>query len=158
MESQKVQISHYQFRRYLIILTVILFLVPPAAYSRDTTHFLSIEQALQSTQFQTRLDPSVRLYFGGQKHPKVTHSLGTYSSNRKTNAFNKTVDEACQWVLLSTLLSLQDRAKKEGGNAVVNISSYYRKNIFKSNSKYECHTGAIIAGVAMRGRVVKLAQ
>lgn len=145
--------------KYLaLFLSASLFLIAPEAYSRDTQHMLSIQEALSSSDFQERLDPSVRLYFGEQKHPKVKATIGEFSSNKKTNAFGKSDEEACRWVLLSALIALQDRAKKEGGNAVINIASYYKKNTYSSNSKYECHAGAIMAGVALTGKVVKLAR
>ena len=158
MESTKSHNSYSMSGLYLIFLGFTILLNSPTAFSRDTTHLLSIQDALQSARFQTRLDPSIRLYFGDQKHPKVARSLGRFMSNKKTNAFNKSDEEACQWVLLSALLSLQARVLKQGGNAVINITSYYRKNIFKSKSKYECHTGSIIAGVALRGEVVTLGK
>ena len=139
-------------------ISVFLILASPQAFSRDTKHMLSIQEALQSPDFKERLDPSIRFYFGDQKHPKVLRSFGNFSTNKKTNAFNKSDEEACRWVMLSTLLSLQERAKKEGGNAVINIASYYEKNKVNSNKEYECHAGAIMAGVALTGEVVKLAR
>lgn len=139
-------------------LSVFLILMSPQAQSRDTKHMFSIAEALQSPDFKERLDQNVRLYFGDQKHPKVAHSSGDFSTNKKTNAFNKSDEEACRWVLLSALLSLQERAKNEGGNAVINIASYYKKNKVSSNNQFECHAGAIMAGVALTGEVVKLAQ
>ncbi|MBM7456130.1 hypothetical protein HNR62_002011 [Oceanisphaera litoralis] len=139
-------------------LSIFLILMSPQAFSRDTKHMLPIQDAMQSSEFKERLDPNVQLYFGSQKHPKVAHSFGDFSTNKKTNAFNKSDDKACRWVLLSALLSLQDRVKKEGGDAVINIASYYKKNKVSSNTQYECHAGAIIAGVALTGEVVKLAR
>jgi hypothetical protein len=53
---------------------------------------------------------------------------------------------------------LAGRARTEGGNAVINIVSYYKKNVFSSATEYECHAGAIIAGVALKGTVVKLSK
>lgn len=140
------------------LLCTTLILISPHAFSRDTKHMLSIKEAMQSPDFKERLDPDIRFYFGQQKHPKIHKSFGEFSSNKKTNAFNKSDEEACRWVLLSALLSLQDRVKKEGGNAVINIASYYKKNKVSSNTKYECHAGAVIAGVALTGKVVKLAR
>jgi hypothetical protein len=128
------------------------------AFARDSKLLLSIEEAFQSADFKERLDPTIKFYFGDQKHGKVISSHGNFVSNKKTNAFNKSDEEACQWVLLSTLLSFQKRVKAEGGNAVINLESYYKKNSFKSNSQYECHAGAIMAGVTLKGDVVKLAQ
>jgi uncharacterized protein YbjQ (UPF0145 family) len=139
-------------------LTTIMILAVPVAHSRDTQHMLSIEEAMQTSDFKKRLDPSIALYFGSQRHAKVQQTLGDFVTNKKTNALNKTDEEACRWVLLSALLSLQERAKKEGANAVINIASYYKKNKISSNTRYECHSGAIMAGVALTGEMVKLAK
>ena len=79
-------------------------------------------------------------------------------SNKKTNAFGKSDKEACEWVFLSAMLSFQDRIAKEGGNAVVNIRSYYKKNEIRSSTEFECGAGAIMAGVTFLGDVVTLEQ
>mgnify|MGYP003560680286 FL=1 len=54
------------------------------------------------------------------------------------------------------MLSLQARAVQEGGNAVIKITSYYKRNVFSSTSEFECGAGALMVGVALRGEVVKL--
>ena len=128
-----------------IILAFTLVLMAPQAYSRDTKHMMSIQEALASPNFKAKLDPSISLYFGDQTHPKVER-------------FNKTDEEACQWVFLSTLIALTERAKKEGGDAVINIVSYYKKDTFSSNTEFECHAGSFVSGVALSGEVVKLAK
>jgi len=140
------------------LLLSTLLLAAPHAHSRDTKHMFSIQDAMQSADFQERLDPEIRFFFGNQKHPRVRKSFGNVATNKKTNAFNKSDEDACRWVLLSALLSLQERAKKEGGNAVINIASYYKKNKVSSRDQYECHAGAIMAGVALTGEVVTLAK
>ncbi|OMH31692.1 excinuclease ATPase subunit [Motiliproteus sp. MSK22-1] len=143
--------------RYVtLFLAAALCLIAPEAFSRNTKHMLPIQEAMQSADFKEKLDPNISFYFGNQKHPKVVQSFGSFSSNRKTNAFNKSDEEACRWVLLSALISLQDRVKKEGGNAVIEIASYYKKNTYSSNTEYECHAGALMAGVALTGKVVRL--
>ena len=139
-------------------ITAALILIAPEAYSRDTQHYFSLQDALQSADFKEKLDPSIRFYFGDQKHPKVTSSYGRVSSNKKTNAFNKSDEQACRWALLSALLSFQNRVKMEGGNAVVNLYSYYKRNTYKSTSQYECHAGALMAGVALSGEVATVAK
>ena len=141
-----------------VLLAIAIFLTPFEAHSRNTRHLLSIDKAIQSPDFVNHLDSDIALYFSDQKHPEVTRSLGYFNSNKKTNAFNKSDTEACQWVFLSALLSLQARARKEGANAVINIVSYYKKKIYKSDSQFECHAGAIMAGVALRGEVVRVAK
>lgn len=143
---------------FTVLLATTLLLIAPQAQSRDTKHMFSIQQALESNDFKQKLDLNIRLYFGKQEHPEKLNYFGQFSSNRKTNAFNKTDSYACQWVLLSALLSLQERAKDEGGNAVINIASYYKKNTVSSETEYECHAGAVVAGVALIGDVVTLAK
>lgn len=141
-----------------LLITLSLVLIAPQAYSRDTKHKLSIQDAIASTDFKEKLDPSISLYFDNKSHPKIAKSFGVFSTNKKTNAFNKSDEAACRWVFLTALLTLQDRAKKEGGNAVINIASNYKKIKFSSKTEYECHAGALIAGVALTGKVVRTAK
>ena len=44
----------------------------------------------------------------------------------------------------------------KGGNAVINIRSFYKKNEMSSETKFECHVGLLMAGVALKGTVVYL--
>lgn len=143
-------------KTFLSLLVMASLMISGPALSRDTKHLLSIEEAMASADFQERLDPDIGFYFGDQPHPQVKDNKGNFVSNKKTNAFNKSDEEACKWVLLSALLSFQDRVRAEGGNAVINLESYYKKNTYRSDTQYECHAGAIIAGVALRGDVVTL--
>ena len=126
--------------------------------ARDTRVMYSIQEALSKPAAKQKLLSNVPLYFGNQRTPRVIRNLGEYVSNKKTNAFNKSDKEACQWVILSALISLQERALREGGNAVVNIKSYYKKNEISSTTEYECGAGALMAGVAFKGTVVKLSK
>ena len=54
------------------------------------------------------------------------------------------------------MLSLEQRAKELGANAVINIKSNYKKAEMSSETEYECHAGAIMAGVALKGDFVKI--
>ena len=109
------------------------------------------------TKYQDELG-GVAFYFDDQPHPKVEKILGQYTSNKKTNAFNKSDAEACQWVALSALKEFHKRAITEGGNAVINIHSFYKKNDLSDPTRYECHAGFAAAGVAFKGTVAKLAK
>ncbi len=131
-------------------------LISTSAYSRNTTLMLSIKEAMATESFKNKLDPDFRFYFGSTKHPVVIKKLHTDVSNKKTNAFNKSDEKACQWALLGALLAFQSKAKSLGGNAVINMQSYYKRKAFVSNTEYECHAGALMAGVALKGDVVKL--
>jgi len=124
------------------------------AMARDTVLQLPIEDATKAGG--ARLDGTVKFFWGDQSHPAPEKTLGTYTSNKKTNFFNKSDKEGCEWVWLSAMLALQERAKKEGGNAVIDIHSVYRNSDFSSQTEYECGAGSVVGGVALRGTVVKL--
>src|ERR1700737_2154828 len=96
------------------------------AIARDEQKAFPIGQALNSAAAQAKLDPGIKFFFGKQRHPKVTKDFGEWPTNKKTNAFAKSDLQACEWVFLSALIALQERARKEGGNAIINIVSNYR--------------------------------
>ena len=130
------------------------------AQARNTEHKFSIESGLNFVKTDERTSgqfkPEVKLYFSGQATPKAAETKGTFTSNKKTNFFNKSDEEGCQWVFASAIIALQERAIQEGGNAVVDIHSYYKRDEFKSATEYHCVAGAVTGGVALRGTVVKL--
>jgi hypothetical protein len=98
----------------------------------------------------------VKVFFVGQKHPAVIKKYGEFKTNKKTNAFNKSDEKACQWAFFSAIKSLQSRALKEGGNAVIDIKSNYKSREFSSPTEFQCGAGALMAGVALKGIVVKV--
>jgi hypothetical protein len=145
-------------RQLAIGIFVIALQTTDNAVARDDHKMYPIADALQTQAAKDKLDPAIKLYFGTQKHPTVTKELGEWKTNKKTNGFNKSDKEACEWVFLSAVLEMQERAQKEGGNAVVNIKSNY-KNIERSSEKeYMCGSGALMSGVALKGKVVKLSR
>jgi len=146
-----------------VALLISLSLCAPIAEARDDVYFLPIKDALELGKTKGKLDGSVQFYFSDQSHPAVDASLvqdivtnkktGTNTSNSK-----QTDEEACRWAMVSALMALQERARKEGGNAVINIESYYKKNNYKSQDQYECHAGSLMTGVALKGDVVRLGK
>jgi len=52
--------------------------------------------------------------------------------NNKTNGFAKSAATACDHVLGSALIQLQNTAKVQGANAVTNMVSYFKSNESKS--------------------------
>jgi len=126
------------------------------AYARDTIGNYPVSDALGSEP--GKVGDDVALYFAGQPHPAVLKSFGEFATNKKTNAFGKSDLSACQHVFLSAVIELQDRARKEGGNAVINIKSNYRNQLRESATEYTCGAGAVIAGVALVGDVVTLGK
>lgn len=129
-----------------------------SAGARDDHRMYPLDEALSTSAAKSKLDPDIKLYFGKQKHPKIVKELGEWKTNKKTNGFNKSDKEACEWTFLSAVLELQERAEKEGGNAVIDIRSNYKSIERSSESEYMCGSGALMSGVALKGKVVKLAR
>ena len=142
---------------YLVLSLVFVFGASTSQARNEVLRF-SIEEALSQSGADSRLDSSVRLFFGDQALPTVDRKLGTFTSNKKTNAFNKSDMDACNWAFLSAIMSLQERAIKEGGNAVVNIRSFYFRNEFSSTTDFECGAGTFVVGITLVGEVVRLAE
>jgi uncharacterized protein YbjQ (UPF0145 family) len=144
------------------LLTGLLMLsaafVAPAAHARDTEYNLKIDEVLTNPEYKQKLGNDVAFYFGTQQAPNNVQSFGEFVTNKKTNSFGKPDEEACRWAMLSALLQLRESAEKLGGNAVVNIVSYYKKKTAVSETEYECHAGGIVAGVALKGTIVKISK
>jgi len=139
----------------IILVAVVASLASGLAVARDTHLKLPIKDAMENAEAREKLGSDVKFVFG-TPGPAGAKDLGTFTSNKKTNFANKSDKEGCEWAFLSAMISLRERALAEGGNAVVNIQSYYKKNEFTSATEYECVAGAIMGGVALRGTIVKL--
>jgi len=143
-------------RRFALIATTALLAVASTAQARDTRVEQSLRELVSSQAARDAgIDGSVRFYLAGEK-VNVQQRFGEDVTNKKTNAANKSDEEACRWVALSALRALQDGAKSRNANAVVDIVSYYKKNEFKSATNYECYAGTLMAGVALKGTYAKV--
>jgi len=135
-----------------IIAAAVLALVAAApAMARNTAVTVTLQSVLDMPEAQSKLDGSVKFYLAGSPTPKVLKKFGEDTSNAKTNAFNKTAEEACRWNALSALIKLQDHAKRDGANAVIDITSYSEKVTFSSPTDIQCSDGAFLAGIALKG-------
>jgi len=141
-----------------ICITVILILAfgGSTSFARDDRNRYSIQGAMNIEAAKEKLNKGYTFKFGAASHGKVKANHGEFTSNKKTNAFGKSDEFACQWAFLSAMLSFQARITKEGGNAVINLRSYYKQQEFSSESEFECGNGAIMAGVTFVGEVVTL--
>lgn len=134
-------------------LIVVLLVWSASAFARDTHEQYPVSDVLNNPDYAAELE-GVKFYFGKQPHPAVVKSFGTDRTNKKTNAFNKSDEEACQWVMLSALKQLKLRADELGANAVINIVSNYKNDQKSSETEYTCGAGGLIAGVAFIGEFV----
>ena len=139
-----------------IVLVLGITCLATAADARDDRLRLPLAVVLSSPDAMRTLDPNVHLYFGKQAYPAPLRRLNITTSNKKSNFFNKTDQEGCNWVFLSAVKGLQEFARKMGGNAVVNIVSIYKNQEFSSETHFECGAGNVVGGVALRGEIVFL--
>jgi len=131
-----------------------LVLVP--ANARDDRMTFPVADAMTTDAARSALSSEIRMFFGDAAHPAVERSFGIFTSNKKTNAVGKSDKLACEWAFLSAMKSFQERAVREGGNAVINIRSIYKGKLLTSVTDYECGAGNIMVGVTFKGEVVKL--
>src|SRR5258708_14348014 len=129
------------------------------AIARDDRLMFPVKSAMEKGRMKKdKLDPAIKLYFGKQATPPVEKKIGEWTSNKKTNAANKSDQDACEIAFVSAALSLQERAKREGGNAVINIKSVYKNENVENDTQYLWRADTFLSGVALRGTVVTLTK
>lgn len=144
---------------FSVIILVLSIAATRSGYARDTKLLLPIATAMEGAKnAKEKLSGSVKFFFSNQPYPKVLAKVGTSVSNPWTNAFGKSDETACNWVFLSAIIALDKRAQQLGANAVVNIVSYYKNVEMSSPTEFECHAGATIARVTLRGDFVRIAD
>lgn len=139
-----------------VLLMLTLGMFATTAEARKDIGDYSIKEALSQGEAQGKVQKDIPVYFGSQRHPHVVKTFGEFSTNKKTNAFMKDDKEACNWAFLSAIIQLQERATKLGGNAVINIKSNYDRHETSSTKTFKCAAGNVIAGVALKGTIVKI--
>ena len=142
-------------RLAIVVSTALLAVAAAPADARDTRHQFDIAQAIAAGKADGTLDGSVQFHFKGAPAPRAER-LGPATTNKKTNAFGKSDETACQWAMLGALKALQEAAKARGANAVIDIESNYKKQVFTSATQYECGAGGVMAGVALKGVYAKV--
>ena len=145
-------------KKRLLIAAALAAAASAPALARDTEYNLPFSEVLAMPEAQGKLDGSVKFYLQGQNTPKVLEKKGDDVSNKKTNGVGKDDAFGCKLAALSALIALQEKAKRLGANAVVDIFSYYKKDVFSSPTNYECHAGAVIIGVTLKGTYAKVEE
>lgn len=141
---------------FALTLFALLLIAPMQAAARDDHIQFPVSDAMQTSDARNRLTGEVKFFFGDESHPDVATRFGTFTSNKKTNAFMKSDKEACERAFLSAMIQFQQRAMSEGGDAVIEIRSIYKGNNLDSPTDYICGAGGLMAGVTFEGTVVKL--
>ena len=136
-----------------LFIAVVALLLSANALARDSLQQHPAAEVLEAPDFASQI-AGVSFYFGDSAHPAITRTIGEYRTNKKTNAFNKSDKEACDWAFKSAILTLHQRAISVGANAIVNIRSNYKNNETRSDTDYTCGAGKFVAGVALIGDFV----
>ncbi len=145
------------FKKLVAVATLLICALPSISQARDTAVYLPFDKAVAEATRAGKIDGSVKFYLAGNTPTgNVTVLSAGAVTNKKTNAFNKSDEVACEWVAQSAIISLHQAAKNAGANAVTNIVSFYKKNERKDAKTYECHAGALMAGVALKGDLAKV--
>jgi len=139
--------------RALALACTLAVLAATPVQARDTEHLFDVKDAIEhGTGNANLLD--IPYFMKGQAHPGVAKKIGTWTSNRSTRGAFRSDEASCQVAFLSALIRLQERAKAEGGNAIVDIVSVTRNTRTESATQYRCVAGAIVVHVGLEGTVV----
>jgi len=138
---------------FAIMLVLIL---PTNLQARDDRLKFSIDEVMKRAISEGMIDGSVKFYWGESKHSKIKTNFGEVTTSGKTNAFNKSDKEACDWAMLGAIKKFHRKAKLLGANAIINIQSNYKHEAVSSTDKYECGAGTFLAGVALKADFVAI--
>ena len=141
--------------RQALILILTASMLYGCVADRNVQKPYVIADAVSSPEYQKKLK-GVALYYGNQPHPPVEKTLGVRKSSTRSNVVGKKNDFACARAFVSALSRLQKAAARMGGNAVINIKSNYKHNEVSSETHFQCASGVLMSGVALKGTVVML--
>jgi hypothetical protein len=142
----------------LVILGVSLVATLPA-HSRNVRYLVGIAAVMDDPDLRGKVDGSVKFFFGPQASPTVLQKIATMSSDGDGTIVDKFDLGACKNAFASALLALQKNAKGFGANAVVNITSSFKKGpLVSSATEFVCHAGRSAAYLTLTGDIVKIAD
>lgn len=145
-------------RKVAAACIVIFTLGISPAFGADVEEKFSIQDALEIEKVKALFSGDISFYWGESPHPPVVKKYGTYKTSKRTNAFMKDRGDSCGWAMASALVVLQNRAVREGGNAVINIVSNIQNREDSSKTDFTCLAGRVMVNVALKGTVVKLSK
>ena len=142
-----------------VILLASLSFFAISAQARSVPLYPPIQGVLEMAKAKKKLRDDIQFYFSDQPHPASEATLRKgLVVHKKASKVDRTDEEACHIAMLEILRVFQAHARRAGGNAVVNIESYYKRKSFRSEDRYECFTGSAKSGVILRGDIVRLAE
>jgi len=140
--------------RAVLVLTT-LVLSTHSGFAADQILMMPVSAALASTEGRSKIDGDVKFFFGKARPARVVHQYGNFITNNKVHIIGRSTGEACNLVFLNALEDLQKKARSVGANAVTGVVSYFRRREITSDDSFECNVGAVVAGVALKGDLVR---
>lgn len=156
--------SRHSIRRWL--LGAALLAVAGVASARNERLLLPIEPAMRSPGTRALLGGDIALRFGaasaspGEMGFVVVHAVADPFGppNGGGARVRRADDVVCLDAFRKALMDMQQRARTQGGTAVVGIVSNYNNMVMDSPHVYECHIGHSRGVVDLRGVVSRGAQ
>lgn len=146
------------FVQSLMVAGVALFLAAGQVNAEDKLQNFPVKHALASAVAKDKLDNGIKTYMMGQSVPGLQKRFGSYKSNKRANGAGKGAQDACDVAFISALIALQQRADKEGGNAVVDIYSLTKDKKMQSSENYSCNAGGMMVNVVLMGTVARVGK
>jgi len=145
--------------RFRWLLALLMLGGVSTVLARNDRVVFPIQDALaRNGTFKDNLGDDVALYFGGQETPKVLKALATWTFVRKTSRLVSEDKDACEVAFISAAYALQQRARQDGANAIINIRSVHQDAETKSETEYVCGSGNTVASVILKGTLVKIVK
>ena len=150
----------------LTLLATALLAAAGAASARNDRLLLPIEPAMRSQGTRALLAGDIALRFGAASAPSnetgfvSVHAVADpFGGPSSSGARARRADEVvCLDAFRKALVDLQQRARQQGGAAVVGIVSNYNNMPMDSREVYECHIGHSRGVVDLKGVVSRSAQ
>lgn len=124
-----------------------------ACSHQEKSRLYDIQEAFSTYQAEKTINPELSLSFGKYVAGNVLKQ--DVKTVQRITIEGKTEEEICQWVFLSAVKRLQERALEIGASKIANISSYNNHKEYKSISKYECHIEGNTGSVALKANLIQ---
>lgn len=145
--------------RFRWLLALLMLGGVSAAMARNDRVVFPLQDAMaRNGSFKDNLGDDVALYFGEQETPTVLKAFATWTFVRKTSRLVSDDKDACEVAFISAAYALQQRARQDGANAVINIRSVHQGTETKSETEYVCGSGNVVASVILKGTLVRIVK
>lgn len=124
-----------------------------ACSSQENSRLYHIQDAFSTYQAEKTINTDIPLFFGKYTSGEVLKR--DVKTLQRITIEGKSEEEICQWVFLSAIKRLQERAEQIGASKVANIVSYNDHKEYKSINRYECHISGNTGNVALKADLIR---